>query len=79
MKAPLPGQIWEHYKGGTYEILNCAKHTESDEILVIYRSVAFGTIYARPLSIWYDTIEVPGVKKKVNRFEQIRLSDYEVD
>jgi hypothetical protein len=80
MITPLPAQVWQHYKGGTYEVISCAQHTERDEILVVYRSVAFGTVYARPLSIWYDQIEVPGSKKKVQRFTQIINSEYdEVD
>jgi hypothetical protein len=78
MIAPLPGQVWQHYKGGTYEIISCAKHTETEEILVIYRSVAFGTVYARPLTIWFDEIEI-SPKKKVSRFTQTINSEYEID
>jgi hypothetical protein len=78
MIFPLPGQIWQHYKGGTYEVISCAVHTESDEILVIYRSVVFGTIYARPIEIWFDEVD-NGSKKKVPRFVQTINSEYEVD
>jgi hypothetical protein len=77
MITPLPGQIWQHYKGGTYEILTCANHTETQEVLVIYRSVSFGSVYARPLSIWYDEITVAGQKKKTQRFVQIITSEFE--
>jgi hypothetical protein len=75
---PLPGQIWQHYKGGTYEIISCARHTENEETLVIYRSISFGTIYARPISIWFDEIEI-SPKKKVLRFTLTINSEYEVD
>lgn len=75
--TPLPGQVWQHYKGGTYEVISCAQHTEREEILVVYRSVAFGSIYARPLSIWYESVDSPTSKKKVARFTQVITSDYE--
>lgn len=62
---PLPGEKWRHYKGGTYEVITLCTHTENSEKLVIYKSINFGSIYARPLSIWFD--EINGK----NRFEKI--------
>lgn len=62
---PLPGEKWRHYKGGTYEVITLCTHTENNEKLVIYKSINFGSIYARPLSIWFD--EINGK----NRFEKI--------
>jgi hypothetical protein len=54
---PQPGRIYKHYKGGLYEFLFLAKNTETDEIMVVYRSVLFGTNYARPLSEWNKETE----------------------
>lgn len=51
-KNVIPGKIYRHYKGGLYEVLHLATHTDDDSIMVIYRSVHFGTYYARPLSDW---------------------------
>lgn len=53
---PLPGEIYQHYKGGTYEVISLCTHTETDEKLVIYRSLNFGSVYARPLSQWSEVI-----------------------
>jgi hypothetical protein len=53
---PLPKEIWKHYKGGTYEIISLCSHTETKEVLVIYRSLSFGSVHARPLSVWNETI-----------------------
>ena len=53
----LPGETWRHYKGGNYKIITLAKHSETTEPLVIYQSISFGSIYARPLSMWEDTVE----------------------
>ena len=51
MDYPEIGKIYKHYKGGDYKVLTLAKHTETDEILVIYKSIQFGSIYARPLHV----------------------------
>lgn len=67
----IPGSCWRHYKshGGndhTYEVVGIAKHSETDEELVVYRplydvskdSWVYGFDFAvRPLSIWFDEIE----------------------
>jgi len=63
---PKPGEKWNHYKGGLYEIITLAKHTETDEIMVIYKSLLFGTIYCRPFEIWYDV--VTWEQRRVKRF-----------
>lgn len=54
-----PG-IWRHFKGGLYEVLYEAQHTERDEVLVIYRSVADGCIYARPRSLFLEWVRHEG-------------------
>jgi hypothetical protein len=75
MISPLPGQIWQHYKGGIYEIITCSTHTENAEILVIYQSISFGTIYARPLSMWFDELPAENARRKVKRFELVEKEE----
>lgn len=58
---PQPGRLYKHYKGGIYEFLFMAPHTETGEALVIYKSVLFGSYYARPLTTWNE--EVNGQKR----------------
>ena len=53
---PKPGEKWRHYKGGEYEIICMCNHTETDEILVIYRSESFGGFHARPFGEWEDVV-----------------------
>lgn len=48
----IPGKIYRHYKGGLYEVLHLAKNTDNNETMVIYRSIQFGSYYARPLTDW---------------------------
>jgi len=38
VRYPQVGEKYSHYKGGRYRILTLAQHTESNEILVIYKS-----------------------------------------
>lgn len=64
-----PGK-YRHYKGNEYEVLAIGKHSETLEDLVIYRAL-YGEhgIWARPLSMWNEIVEVEGVK--MHRFEKI--------
>ena len=53
----MPGEIWRNYKGGNYKIITLANHTETKEPMIVYQSLSFGSIYARPLSIWCEAVE----------------------
>ena len=56
IKYPKIGSTYLHYKGGHYLVMALAKHTETDETLVIYKSIEFGSTHARPLSMWFEQI-----------------------
>jgi len=71
IQYPEIGKIYNHYKGGKYEVITLAKHSETDEDLVIYKSLHFGSIHARPLKMWFDKIgkdELNG-NKNIYRFK----------
>jgi hypothetical protein len=53
---PQPGEKWQHYKGGQYEIVCMCNHTETNEVLVIYRSLSFGGFHARPYIEWHEVV-----------------------
>ncbi len=61
MQYPMPGERWQHYKGGVYEVITLANHSETQEALVIYKSIPFGSVYARPLSMWQEACEIEGM------------------
>lgn len=71
MKTEIrPGQIWRHFKGGVYRVLYLAKQSETKEEYVIYTSDdGGGTVWARPASMWLETVERDG--KSQPRFELI--------
>lgn len=56
MTYPQPGEQYQHYKGGKYEVVCMCNHTETNEELVIYRSLSFGGFHARPYIEWFEEI-----------------------
>lgn len=71
---PLPGEKWQHYKGGQYEIVCMCNHTDTNEPLVVYKSLSFGGQYARPYSEWHDIVKegsVGSIKIPVKRFQKM--------
>ncbi len=56
------GQRYRHFKGGEYTVLAVAKHTETQEEMVVYKSDATGDVWVRPKSMFLDQ------KGDVNRF-----------
>jgi hypothetical protein len=66
--------IYEHYKGNRYQVLDLARHTETEELLVIYKALYEGdfpkeTLWARPISMFQEHVAVNG--KKIPRFRYI--------
>ena len=65
-----PGQIWRHFKGGVYRVLYLAKQSETKEEYGIYtRDDGDGSVWARPASMWLETVERDG--KRQPRFDLI--------
>lgn len=54
-------KIYRHFKGGLYEVIAVAFHTEDGEDLVIYTSLSSGQTFARPLKMFLE--EVPEGKE----------------
>ena len=62
MNYPIPNAVYKHYKGGLYRVLFLSKHTETNEVLVNYQSIHFGSYYSRPLDEWNNPTERNGVR-----------------
>lgn len=55
------GGTYEHYSGKRYQIIELARHTESNEELVIYKALYDGNLWARPASMFTETVILNGV------------------
>ena len=57
MESIKPGR-YRHFKGKEYEVLGVARHSETEEELVVYRALYgdFG-LWVRPVSMWNETDE----------------------
>ena len=54
---PREGQYWRHFKGNLYYVIAVAKHTETDEEMVIYRDTNYDEkVWCRPVSMWDDLV-----------------------
>ena len=61
---------YRHFKGGEYEVLFVAKHSETGEEMVVYRALyEDGGIWVRPRSMFEETVERDG--KTFPRFTKI--------
>lgn len=56
VKFPKPGEQYNHYKGGLYEIITLAKD-DKGETVVVYKSILFGSYHTKPLKIWFEEIK----------------------
>lgn len=70
MSKDLPKGTYKHYKGKLYEVLDVARHSETLEYFVVYKTLYgdFDT-WVRPLEMFTETVEVDGVE--VKRFELV--------
>ena len=58
---------YRHFKGMEYEVIGVAKHSETLEEMVVYRALyGEGGLWARPVSMWNETVERDG--KTFQRF-----------
>ena len=66
--------IYKHYKGNLYEVIDVAKHSETEEEHVVYRTL-YGdySLWVRPLAMFIETVELDG--QQVTRFEYVEDAD----
>lgn len=61
--------VYRHFKGGIYEAVAVASHSETLEEMIVYRNAESGSYWVRPASMWNETVEYMG--EKVLRFTYI--------
>ena len=56
---PRPG-VYRHFKGGEYEVLEVARHSETEELLVVYCSIDDPEItWVRPVEMFSGIVDSP--------------------
>lgn len=71
-----PGEIYKHFKGNYYKVLEIAHSTETSEKLVIYIKISQnseGIVYARPYDMFISKVDrekYPDVAQEY-RFEKV--------
>jgi len=65
--AGIKTGIYRHYKGNLYHVTGEAIHSETGELLVVYRAL-YGEykLWVRPKVMFFETVEIDG--KPVPRF-----------
>ncbi|HEY8331914.1 MAG TPA: DUF1653 domain-containing protein [Pseudomonas sp.] len=63
--------LYRHYKGREYRVLGLARHSETEEELVVYQAL-YGDygLWVRPLAMFRETVEVEG--ETLPRFALVR-------
>lgn len=69
MTTIQPGR-YRHYKGKDYTVIGAARHSETEEELVVYRQ-EYGDhgLWVRPKAMFMETVEIDG--QTVPRFEYL--------
>lgn len=67
---PIEAGRYRHYKGNEYTVLGIARHSESQERLVVYRQ-EYGerALWVRPLTMFAESVET--ASGSVPRFSRI--------
>ncbi len=61
----IPTGRYRHFKGKEYEVLCIARHSETEEPLVVYRALyGDGGVWVRPAGMWNEILERDGMQVK---------------
>jgi hypothetical protein len=71
---PTPTGRYRHYKGGVYEVIGVARHSETLAPLVVYRPLyGAGGLWVRPHAMFFGDVEIDG--HRVPRFAPLADGD----
>lgn len=64
---------YRHHKGGEYEVIGVARHSETQEPMVVYRPLYNATgWWVRPHAMFFEAVEVDGITRP--RFTRIEAA-----
>ena len=76
----IPLGRYRHFKGNEYEVIGIARHSETEEPMVVYRALyGDGGLWVRPADMWNETVERDGkTYRRFYRLDRIeRVERYE--
>ncbi|WP_195983988.1 DUF1653 domain-containing protein [Clostridium sp. D33t1_170424_F3] len=64
-ELPIRLGRYRHFKGGEYQVLYLARHSETQEWMVVYQAL-YGEhgIWVRPAAMWEEIVERDGYSGK---------------
>ena len=69
---PLPATPlgrYRHYKGGEYEVIGVARHSETLELLMVYRPLCGQSgLWVRPHAMFFEQVEIEGRRQPRSAF-----------
>ena len=64
LQYPVRPGRYRHFKGNEYQVLGVARHSETEEEMVVYRALyGEGGLWVRPAAMWLETVTRDGVTK----------------
>ncbi len=67
---------YQHFKGSYYQVLHLARHSETEEYMVVYHHFdSENDIWIRPLTMFDETIERDGKTLKCFRYIEPNASN----
>ncbi|WP_430461302.1 DUF1653 domain-containing protein [Thalassolituus sp. LLYu03] len=70
-KPSLTPGVYRHYKGNEYQVLGLARHSESEEWMVVYKTL-YGdySLWVRPAAMFCENVTIDG--REQPRFALVR-------
>ena len=57
---PAPTGRYRHYKGQDYQVIALARHSETEELLVVYKLLyCYFSLWVRPQAMFTSTVTLP--------------------
>lgn len=67
---------YRHYKGQDYQVIDTVIHSETEQVLVLYRPLyGEAKLWVRPYEMFFETVDVAG--EQVPRFAFIEALEQE--
>ena len=64
LQYPVRPGRYRHFKGNEYQVLGVARHSETEEEMVVYRALyGEGGLWVRSAAMWLETVTRDGVTK----------------